>query len=333
MADEMEDGAEATDTSLTPEVQELTERTFAEIEGQTGDGSDGGESSETSSGEAAAETPSPKVGVPVTAPAPETFEYGGKKYTLDQMVKDGVLKNVLATAGQFPDLQEKYKREQASREALERALVSRPEAQQSQAPAPAAQVKVSQAQIEAHYKDRIAKSVQEGFLDPDFAEAFPKFSAQSMLHMDLLTDVRNAVAVLVADAAERGRTHVFSEAVNTMRSRMDKVADSNPAYAGLKNEAERAGFENHLAQFAIPIDNVTEKFLAQQWVAYKATLEDGQPSPSLETAKAPVAVAPNRAKKVVKAPPKEAAGESTGTRSGGRQEAPDWQDLLEATGA
>ena len=193
-------------------------------------------------------------------PAPKTYEYKGKQYTLDQMVELGVLEDVIQTARQFPTIQTKY---QSLLE--EKAIAPAPGAAAPPQPQGPTGDQILQA-----YTPIMQKAAEDGYIEPEAYEVFPKLVSSLMFYRDLIHDVRNAVAMMMQTENTRTATTQKESMLNYVGGLCDKVAGEGEHFEILKDAKVRDGFYTYLGTLNIPISQVDEGFIRKQWVAYNA---------------------------------------------------------------
>ena len=235
------------------------------------------------------------------ADGPKTYEYKGKQYTLDQMVELGVLEDALQTARQFPTIQTKY---QSLLE--EKATTPAPQPGQ-QAPQPTGP---SGDQILQAYAPVVQEMANQGYIEPEVFEVFPKLATALMFHRDLLYDVRNAVAAMVQTENARAEVTQKDSALNYVGGLCDKVAEGGEHFTILKDGEVRKGFYQYLGSLNVPIKQVDEDFIRRQWVAYNS-------DPMLEA----VRLAASGRKEADVRNRRNAKGEGGGVRPGGQKPA------------
>jgi hypothetical protein len=256
-----------------PEGEQFLDDLMSDALPGEGDAADPGANLEGDQGqpvkepEPAAEKPKDGVApatVPEAAPKsdePKTYEYKGKQYTLDQMVELGVLEDALQTARQFPTIQTKY---QSLLE--EKATPQAPQPGQ-QAPAPTGP---TGDQILQSYAPIVQDMANQGYIEPEVFEVFPKLATALMFHRDLLYDVRNAVAAMMHTENARAEVSQKDAALNYVGGLCDKVSGEGEHFTLLKDGEVRKGFYQYLGSLNVQISKVDEDFIRSQWVAYNS---------------------------------------------------------------
>lgn len=204
--------------------------------------------------------PAPEAAPKLAAAEPKTYEYKGKQYTLEQMVELGILDDVVQTARQFPTIQTKYQ------SLLEEKIVTPAPgdaaAQQPQGP--------TGDQILQAYTPVMQDMANNGYIEPEAYEVFPKLVSALMFHRDLLYDVRNTVMAMVQNASATQETSQRGAALNYVNGICDKVAGEEEHFALLRDTEARKGFYEYLGTLNYPIDKIDDEFVRKQWLAYNS---------------------------------------------------------------
>jgi hypothetical protein len=224
-------------------------------------------------------TPDQPVDPPAAAPAPtpvpvepvasaavpsapvQKYKYRGREYTAEELVKQGLLEDVLTSAEQLPHLQKKHL------ETLEKLT------QQQQPPAQpqAEQPSITQAQIRAHYQSHIAEAVKQGYIEPDFADLYPDAVSQMLWHRDQLYQVKGQLAELAQGFSGTTRKSEAQTSMTGVQTNLDALAGQDAIYAPLKDSTEREGFLTWLTkEIDPPVKLMTPEWLGRQWMAYKS---------------------------------------------------------------
>jgi hypothetical protein len=191
-------------------------------------------------------------------PEVKVYKYRGKEYTVEQMVELGVLEDALTSAEQLPHLQTKYL------ETLE--TIKGGAAKTEDAAAPAAGP--TPAELQNHYAAEIKKVAEAGYLDPDFADAFPASAASMIFHRDLLYDVRNAVAQLLQQNKVTAKKTEGEQANQLINGLCDKVAGDGDYYTTLGDGDARGKFIEYLVELNPFMSQINESFIRRQWIAF-----------------------------------------------------------------
>jgi hypothetical protein len=215
---------------------------------------------------------------PAVQPKPEfkTYEYRGKQYTIEQLVELGMLEDVLQTARQFPTIQTKYQQLLEERRLAPQPGPGQPAQPQGQ-PQPQ---RVTAEQVLAAYTPVMEAVANEGYIEKEAVEAFPRLCSALMQHRDLLYDVRQAVAMIMQHGIQRQEVDTRTSFLNYLDGLCEKVGGQGDHYAPIKDADIRKGFYEYLATLSIPANEVSEDFVKRQWVAYnhEAMLEAAKTS-------------------------------------------------------
>jgi hypothetical protein len=191
-----------------------------------------------------------------TEPPAPRYKYRGQEYTREQL--EQLLPAILTTAEQFPHLQEKYQG------ALEQQLQL-----QQQPPA------LAQPEIRMRYAGEVHRAVKDGYIESDFAELYPDFAAQAMMHRDLLYNMHRTVQALQQEVGGYTGRQRAEEGRSKLDTALDGLAThglnglGQEVFAPLQQPAEREGFFQFLLQLNPTVDKLTPEFLGRQWIAYK----------------------------------------------------------------
>ena len=237
-----------------------------------------------------------------------------KELTLQQLDEQGLLDRLITTAGQFPGLNKKHQ------ELLER--IAGKEVGKPAAATPAKKAPPTPAQIRQVYDTVAQRDVQGGYIEPDFAEAYPQLSAQLMYWRDIVENVMErvdaAVAWIQAEAKERDVARVMG-VVNDAIEAVAKKGDGekgDPLFKDLRDSEVRGNFVEWLRTEMDPkIGSLTPDNMERFWFAFNA--------------RGILDLTKEAAKKTAEPPSKRRAGsDGPSTRSGVR-ESPKEKSLLE----
>src|SRR5262249_30132551 len=132
-----------------------------------------------------------------------------------------------------------------------------------------------QAQIRAQFAGPVQEAVKAGYVESDFAELYPDFASQAMMHVYMLNDARRAIAELQKELGEMTGKSRASEGRQRLDAKLDDLATSGlngigaEVFSPLKEATEREGFFNFLLELNPPIEKLTPEFLGKQWIAFK----------------------------------------------------------------
>ena len=241
------------------------------------------------------------------APAPRKVKVGDKELTLT----DEQIKNLLTTAAQLPNLQQKY---QELLEKNQRLPVPTEEA----APPPA---RITQDQIRQNYMAMLKETVAQGYMEEDFGDAYPNTATGLMYFRDIIEGMaaaftkqeetmKHVVNWIGAEVDMRNARQVNEKLNGAIEATAEKPGKF---YQGLKKPETRAEFVNWLRKEVDPkVGTITPEYIDKQWLAFNA-------AEVLEFVEANKETEPTR---------KRAAGDGTGARHGTR-ETPEPKTLLD----
>lgn len=252
------------DFSVDPGLEELTSEVLgpdpnasAQAPTQTDAATDATQPEQLQAQDAAAQSSPPTA--PVTpAPVPDdTFiELDGRKFNRNAVEQ---------TLRQFPHLQRLYV-EQKQREDQ---FKSQQEAAQRDAQAPQMQPRQMQAQLRAAYDGAVAKAVQDGVIEEDFATLYPDLAVNMLLNRDALVAFGNQVKS-IAEEIRQYKSNIGAERVKSdVLNNMVALSTTDPAMSKLSDESERTGFFQYLVQLSPRREQLTDpEFYRAQYVAF-----------------------------------------------------------------
>ena len=230
----------------------------------------------------------------------------GREITLDQLANQpDLLEALVTTAEQFPALQQKHQKllEEISQKALERK-----EELKVEKPTEV----ITQAQIREKYDPVVKQAAADGYMDGDFAEAYPDTAAQLIYHRDIIyaldTALGQCVEWIKCEVQIRNAGKVDSM-LNTAIDRVAAKADNKQSkdaylFKPLKDDNQRAGFITWLKTDVDPkVGALTVENVERFWKAYIADKLLELPNPSTD-------------RRPVQNNPQKAAGDGTGSRTG-----------------
>lgn len=266
--------------------------------------------------------PEPQKAAPTAEPAAPAFTatLRGRKFaSRDELVKalstdEGLLRSLVASSEQFPDLQGKYQKILEDVAAAQAAPAQRPEAPGQ----------VSSEMVRSWAAPKVQELVNGGFIEKEVAEFYP----DTMANMVLLKEIAYASAAKV-DALDRYvRQASQGQEIERFLSKhdgvLDQVATSHATFADLQKSDVRDDFKQFIAtKVNPPAEQANDpEFLKGMFLAYKKDLFLAAP-PSKTDAGA------SEARKTQK---RNAAGDSPRTRpAAGKLEGQDahFQELWE----
>lgn len=197
----------------------------------------------------------------VTEPKPPVeLTYGGKKYTPEQITQDiDLLKSVLTTAEQFPNLQRKYV------ETLERTR----QAEQAPPPQPAQPVqRATPEDIRQSIAPVLSAAVKDGYLEDSFVEVFPNAAAQMATYAVRVDQGVQLVTNLLQRLGAIEHQSVSEKVVGSLHSTLDEMAKSEDIFEPLADPQVRSAFVGFLRELNPMADQVTRDFLDRQYLAF-----------------------------------------------------------------
>ncbi|MEO0080303.1 MAG: hypothetical protein ABIK44_06475 [candidate division WOR-3 bacterium] len=212
--------------------------------------------------EAEAETEKePKAEEPEPEKKPEKkYRYQGKEYTLAELEAAGLLDKVLVSAEQMPHFQRLYEEKMKELAELSARLPKEEPTAQPIGPTPQ--------MIEATYRPVVSKAVEDGWIESDLAEAFPRFVSAALYHLQRLDETRQWLNYLLVKEAEREKVVSRERVVEKLDALCDSISAKGDVYAALSDKEIRRGFYDYLAELDAPVSNLSEEFIKRQWIAY-----------------------------------------------------------------
>lgn len=203
--------------------------------------------------------PQPQPTVPEPKP-PVELTYGGKKFTPEQIAKDvDLLKSVLTTAEQFPNLQRKYV------ETLEKMR----QAEQAPPPPPAQPVqRATPEDIRHNVAPIVTAAVKDGYIEESFVEVFPNAAAQMAFYANRVDQGVQLVTNLLQRLGSIEHQSVSERVVGSLNSTLDEMAKSDEIFEPLATPEVRSSFIGYLRELNPMADQVTRDFLDRQYLAF-----------------------------------------------------------------
>jgi hypothetical protein len=212
--------------------------------------------------------------VPVTREAKpvakaKTYKIGDRELTIEQMIENGTIDNVVTSANQFPVIQRKYQ------DLLEK---SASDLVRTDKPAAPAGPQITPEQITQGYAPIVAERVRLGYLEADFAEAYPIMAAQLAWHSDMIFEARQIAYALREWVGSQVQLRNAVAVKSNLDHSIDIVAakhdPKNPAtriFETLKEKEVRDGFVMWLRKEVNPeIDKITPENIERLYMAYNA---------------------------------------------------------------
>lgn len=114
-----------------------------------------------------------------------------REMTIQQLGEEGLLDKIITTSNQFPTIQKKYQDLLESR--------AKPESkEETKAVVPAKREPPTPVQIRQIYDKVVAARVQAGYIEPDFAEAYPDLAASLVYNQDIIEDLSEKLGHCIA---------------------------------------------------------------------------------------------------------------------------------------
>lgn len=216
-----------------------------------------------------------------TAPAPvaeePTFTYNpsgiagqGRQFKLSELIKDPeLMRTIVTSANQMPNIKSLY--DQLLDRTTQRVDPSHRPPPPNAAPAPPGS-RLDPRALQLHYEPRIKKMVEEGWVSPDFAEAFGPEVTTFLYQQDLLMDTRQALGNLLGAAQEiytRNTTERVSGEVDAL---IMGLKDRGGLYADIGDPAKAQAFRDWVITSFEPTVGAMRnpENLAKWWIAYNS---------------------------------------------------------------
>jgi len=203
--------------------------------------------------DASQEPAEPSAQAPTAEPIPQKYSINGREFTPDE------LSRALIMAGQYAGLQEKHLK-----------LLEQQRAPQQPQPQQQPQRQgVTSDQVQALYKPAVQQAVANEVMEADFAEAFPKFSANILYGLDLVKDVRAAAQTLIERMNQSERGSMETAVIQDVYSSIANLSTQGEPFAQLADPQVQQGFFNYLVEINPQLPHLRNpEFLARQWIAY-----------------------------------------------------------------
>lgn len=185
------------------------------------------------------------------APATEKkYKIKGEELTLKQITERGLLDSLIITAEQFPALQQKYQ-ERLEREASREVVPAKPAEPETPPP--------TQKQIRDTFLPMLQKAVEAGYIEADFAEAYPDVATNLMWYRDIITDTVQKLGLVLqwiqAEAQKRNAVMVqtlLDRSIDAVANRVDTDGKPVKVFDFLKNPEHRKTFIEWLSKEVDP---------------------------------------------------------------------------------
>ncbi len=199
----------------------------------------------------------------------KTYKIGDRDLTIEQMIENGLIDDLVTTRNQFPVIQRKYQ------DLLEK---SASDLVRTDKPAAPAGSQITPEQITQAYAPIVAERVRLGFLEPDFAEAYPIMAAQLAWHSDMIFEARQIAHALRDWVGSQVQIRNAVAVKSNLDASIDAVAakhdPKNPAtkiFEALAHKEIRDGFVQWLRKEVNPeIDKINPENIERLYMAYNA---------------------------------------------------------------
>ena len=193
-----------------------------------------------------------------------------RELTLEEIAEHGLLDKIILTANQFPGIQRKYQ------DVLERAAAGKDGEKRAEV-APVKPAPPTQDQIRNAYSMVLKDTVARGFIEPDFAEAYPDVGTNLMYFRDMMEEVQEKLGHVIdwiqSEAGMRNATKVkgmLDSVIDTIAARSDGDK-GDPLFKSLRDPEVRAGFIKWLRDEVDPkVGALTEANMEKFWFAFNA---------------------------------------------------------------
>lgn len=210
----------------------------------------------------------PPTAEPVGAPFTATLR--NRKFTSrDDLIKalssdDGLLRSLVASSEQFPDLQEKYQK-MLEGIAAERA---------TPAPSPEAPGQVSSEMVRSWAAPKVQELVDGGFIEKEVAEFYPNTVANNVLLKEIAYAAAAKVDALDKYVRQASQGQEIERFLSKHDGVLDQVATSHATFADLQKSDVRDDFKQFIAtKVNPPAEQANDpEFLKGMFLAYKKDL-------------------------------------------------------------
>jgi hypothetical protein len=201
---------------------------------------------------------------PETAPAPKKYKIQGKEYTVDELVKAGLLDKVVTQSEQAVHYQDLYHGIKSQVDQITQQQ-NQQAAQMAQRQAP-----IRPEQIAAAMHPHIAQAVNGGFVEQEFAEMYPNTVATQMYVNNELVQLKQIVTGIYQYFMRDRNEKLFQQVKSNFNGFCETLAAHHPVYANLKKPEEREKFFDYVSTKVNPeAGAINEEFLGQVYLAYQ----------------------------------------------------------------
>jgi hypothetical protein len=233
-------------------------------------------------------TPEPEVKGQEPEPTPETAEPEPEKKEGEPASEPPVvdeaaelLKTYKEQLGHFQKLYEE--RDKELKAERERAAAAQPPPKQAGPP------QLTQAQIREHYIPEVQKTVEQGYMSPEFVQSFPDEATQMLYHRDIIYGLVKRVTEVVNFLNTQHQQGQAGQADTMLNGLFDAVVkEKGEFFKPLATPEVREGFKKYLTELNPYTEQLNPDFIARQYLAYNqdAILEaarmaaGGKPNPN-----------------------------------------------------
>lgn len=192
---------------------------------------------------------------------PKTYKIQGKEYSLDEILQSGLLDNLVTQANQVSHYQNLYHQAKQALEAFQAHLM-----QQQQAARPM----ITPEQVRAQLLTDINQVVQEGWFEPEYAEAFPRATTSMMMVYKDYLQTKAMVAQIYNYLAQDLHQRTYRDTRANFDATCNRLAKVHEIYKGLGDSKTREDFFKFLVEKVNPETSaINEEFLARQYLAFQ----------------------------------------------------------------
>lgn len=198
------------------------------------------------------------------------YKVKGEELSLAEIAKRGMLEAIITSADQLPALTRKH--QELLERVADKAVEKQPEKQPEAAP-----VQIPQAQIREHFMPMLKAAVEAGYIEPDFAEAYPDMSTGLMYYRTAMQEMNEKLAQVITWIGAEVKLRNARQVKFSLDSAIDAVAAKSEGdkgdkiFAGLKNPEIREAFTNWLRTDVDPkVGSLTPENIERFWLAFNA---------------------------------------------------------------
>jgi len=188
---------------------------------------------------------------------------------MQEIVENGYLEKIITTANQFPSLQKKY---QETLERIAAKEVDKPAQTEVAKPAP-----ISQEQIRNAYLPVLKAMVEQGYIEPDFAEAYPDVGTNLGYFRDRMESVEEKLGYVIQWIQGEAEGKNATKVKTLLQSTIDKIAEKgqgengDPLFKPLTDPQVRSEFIDWLITDVDPkVGSLTVVNMEKFWFAFNA---------------------------------------------------------------